>query len=102
MPLELHDISNAGIFHLIAWLLLALAVIELGCVLAIMLFGDTRKSPLDRCGTWMARQLKDDEGKPLIKPSETPSPERKVLSSLYFLGVVALMIWFAVSFMRVR
>ena len=102
MPLELHDISNAEIFQVVGWFLLAFAISALGCVVAIVLFGDPRKSPLDRSATWMARQLKDDAGKPLIQPWETPSPKRKVLSSLYFLGFVGVVIWFAVSFMHAR
>lgn len=102
MPLELHDISNATVFHLVAWLLLAFVVVLLGRLLAMMLFGDRRKSPLDRGGTWIARQLKDDDGKPLVERWETPSPVQKALSSLYFVGGVAVMIWLAVSFMHVR
>jgi hypothetical protein len=102
MPLVLHGLSVPGTFHLIAWLLLAVVVVAFGCVVAIMLFGDPQRSPLDRSATWMARQLRDDAGKPLIEPWETPSSARKVVSSLYFLGVVGVMLWFATSFMHVR
>lgn len=101
MPLELQGLSTAGTFHLIGWFLLALAVVELGCVLAASLFGDRRTSPLNRCGTWMARQLKDDDGKPLVQPGETPSSARQLLSSLYFLGFAGVMLWLAVSFIQV-
>ena len=101
MPSLLEGFSHTDVFHLIGWSLFAFAIISLGCVLGVMLFGDSRQSPLDRCATWMAHQLKGDDGKPLIQPWEAPSPERKLLSTIYFLGLVALMLWFAVSFIHV-
>jgi hypothetical protein len=102
MPLDLPDVSTATIFHLIGWFLLTYLVVELGWLLGTTLFGDPRRSPLDRGGTWIAHHLKNDDGEPLIKPWETPSFERKLVSSLYYVGVLAIVMYFAVAFLRVR
>jgi hypothetical protein len=95
-------ISHVDVFHWVAWLLVMGIIFEVGASIVVAIFGDRNKSPLDRWTTWVAFQLKDDDGNPLLKPGSKVSAERKVLSVLYFLFVLAAMAWFAWGFSRWR
>jgi hypothetical protein len=94
----LQHVSYVDVFHWVAWLLLVGIVVQVGASIVVAIFGDRNKSPLDRWATWVAFQLKDDDGNPLVKAGSRVSVERKVLSVLYFLFVLGAMAWFAWGF----